>query len=677
MRRAGSTTLVFVWGVGLATGACSSSSNSGSNPNGADATATGGSIATGGTGGAPLASGGAPVASGGGAGTGGSTNSESGGSGGTPAGGTGGSGGTTVPRLDASVDAGDASASVQDASVGDAAASGGSDGGRDAATDTGASSRHVLTEIDVTPGDAVVQVVVGATGSQTFVATGKYLDGTTADLSSVATWGVASATVGAMTGATLAIPKFTAVSAVASLVTASIGTTTGTARITVVAHGAGDPVLVLPYQDPAGEKTARVAFATKITQVDAFFLADTTADMADELASFTAGYSNTVSAVANAIPGTQFGVGSMEDFPIDPYGSADPLDECGVGASAPDQPFTLMQPVTSTSSLLAAGVAALSTGGKPIGCGEDRPEAGIEALYQVATGEGLTGPSPTNVASNHSGRGGVGFRANSVPVIATISNAESHGVGETGTCKDTGEADAYAGPVATVAHSRTQLKTQLGSLCALSVGIAALDTSFDTSCSAVPYLTDLATATGARVPPVAWGTLRPAGCAQGQCCTGENGTGVAPDADGLCPLVFQIPSSGNGVASQLASGIQFAATFAAMDVPSSTTGAAGDVDGASLGSSHTTADFLTAVVPKTVTPPAASPTVPAATFDGAAFHGVTPGSTVSFDVSGKNTFVTQTEAPRLFRITVAALRDGCTTLSSHDVLVLVPATPLP
>ena len=87
------------------------------------------------------------------------------------------------------------------------------------------------------------------------------------------------------------------------------------------------------------------------------------------------------------------GAGKFEDFPINGYGDTD------CSRSDPlDQPFTLQQTITSVISLVEAGVGGYSVTIQdingddieaPVGCGADGPESNIEALYQVATGEGL------------------------------------------------------------------------------------------------------------------------------------------------------------------------------------------------------------------------------------------------------------------------------------------------
>ena len=127
------------------------------------------------------------------------------------------------------------------------------------------------------------------------------------------------------------------------------------------------------------------------------------------------------------IPDSQFGAGAFEDFPVGNYG-ATKGSECGKGGSSlPDQPLKLFSVITSDANQVQNAVNQFDTGQGPIGCGLDWPEAMIEALYQISTGEGLSGPGLTNVPANHVGVGGVGFRQGSMPVIIPITDAKDLG----------------------------------------------------------------------------------------------------------------------------------------------------------------------------------------------------------------------------------------------------------
>jgi hypothetical protein len=560
---------------------------------------------------------------------------------------------------------------------------GGDAGTNDGATGDAPVAQHTLESLAVTPTNPIVELDLNTPGSQDFQVMGYYADGVNEDLTSQVTWQVMNPSVGSMTGATLAIPAFTSADAQVSLITASFGGLTGQAQITVVAYrktGAQqDFFFILPYQDPMGQMSKPLDFATAIPALDVFFLMDTTGSMWGEINNLQMALTGTViPGIQNAVANSQFGVGALEDFPINPFGDTSGAD-CGRGGdAAPDQPFKLRQTITNNTSALTTAVNSLSNGpNAPIGCGNDWPEAGLEAIYQVATGEGLTGPSPTSVPANHTGIGGVAFRQGTMPVVVDISDAVTHGKNETGMCTSTNESVAYSGGVLSVSHSRSQTKTALANICARVVGIAAIQTSLTADCSPEEYMRDLATATGARVPPAAWDVgQRPNGCASNQCCTGQNGAGVAPDAQGLCPVVFDVSPTGTGVSTNIVTGIQMLTRFATFDVPTDKQGGTTDVDGNPLPAGHTTADFIKAVMPQSFVLPPPPPVLPNPTYDATTFHNVTPGTQVTFAVDAFNDFVMQTDSAQIFRATIRVLAGGCTPLDQRDVLILVPPMPI-
>ncbi len=562
---------------------------------------------------------------------------------------------------------------------------GGDGGGSDGTTDV----PHTLSSIEVTPTNASIELDLNMPGSQTFVALGRFQDGNDMDISAAVSWSVSNPAVGTMTGPTLAIPGFGAVTVEVSRIRAELDGITGEAQITVVAYrrsgSSQDFFFVLPYMDPAGQVAKPLDFGTTVPSLDVFFLMDTTGSMIGEITTLqNALTSVVVPGIQAAVPNTQFGAGSFEDFPVSPYGALQGA-ECNQNNNQnPDQPLHLFQTITNNIAAVQAAVGQYSTGlapnVAPIGCGADWPEAGIEGLYQVATGAGLTGPAPTSVPANTSGIGGVGYRAGTMPVVVTVTDAMMHGPGESGTCAVSGfptQVANYTGAVAAVAHSRAQTKTALANICARSVGIASFQSGLPANCSGQADLEDFATATGARVPPAAWDiAARPAGCAANQCCTNTNGTGRAPDAQGLCPLVFLTDAAGNGLGSNIVTGIRMLTRFALFDVTSERQGVTTDIAGVPLPTPRTTADFIKQVIPTGFMVPAAPPVVPNPTFDMTTFFGVTPGTRVQFDVKALNDFVPQTANAQVFRATIRVLAGGCTALDQREVLILVPPNPI-
>jgi Integrin beta chain VWA domain len=550
----------------------------------------------------------------------------------------------------------------------------GGNGGDGSIVDTGPLP-HTLSAITITPDEPIIELDLNTSAAIGFTATGNYADGVDEDLTNQVTWTLLNPAVGTLAGASLSIPGFATATAVTSKVTADYNGVQGLNQITVVAYRKSGPqqdfFFILPYQDPMGQVAKPLDFSTAIPALDVFFLMDTTGSMSGEIANLKSALTGTVvPGIQNAVTNSQFGVGAFEDFPVSPYGSTN----CA-SSNTPDQPFKLLQTITPTTSAVQTGVNALANAtGSPIGCGSDLPEAGLEGIYQVATGEGLSSPSPTSVPANHTGVGGVKFRAGTMPVVVAITDANSHGPGETSTC--TSGSQPYAGAVATVAHSRAQVKTALGNICARLVGVAAIPGG-DAGCTGQEYLEDLATTTGARVPPAAWDVgTRPAGCAANQCCTDYNGAGRAPDGDGLCPVVFRVQSNGTGLGTNIVTGIQMLTRFATFDVLRVVMGLATDVDGNALPGGHTTADFLKTIAPVSYVLPPPPPVLPPPTFDATTFHGVTPGTQVTFTIDAFNDFVPQVDHAQIFRATIQVLAGGCTPLDQRDVLILVPPTPI-
>ena len=537
-------------------------------------------------------------------------------------------------------------------------------------TDGGA---HVLSGILVTPTNPLIQLDLNSTAEQGFQVTGQYEDGTTDDQTPQATFVVSNPVVGAMNGSALAIPSFATPMAATALVTATVGTLTAQAQVTVVAYRTTGPeqdfFFILPYQDPNGDVTKPLDFSTAIPSLDVFFLMDTTGSMGPEIVTLQQALTGTVvPQIQASLANTQFGVGAFDDFPVD--GDAGQTGPDGTM----DQPFKLRQTITPTTSLVQTAVNGLTTSGSPIGSGGDTPEAGIEALYQVATGAGLTGPSPTSVPANHVGVGGVGFRASTMPVIVAISDASSHTNGADPNNPTCG--DSYATTptnLSTVAHTNAQTVTALNAICARVVGIAPQNGT----CDAEAYDTAFATATGARVPPGAWDVgTRPTGCSATQCCVGQSGVGMATDSDGLCPLVFRASTSGSGVSASVVTGIQMLTRFATFDVSNTKTGVTSDTSGNPLPLPHTTADFIKSIVPSGFTLPPAPPVVPNPTFDAVNFHNVTPRTVVAFNVNAFNDFVMPTDQAQIFSASIQVLAGGCTPLDQRTVLILVPPMPI-
>lgn len=551
---------------------------------------------------------------------------------------------------------------------------GGDDGS--GGTDAGSSQPlpHTLSGLAIDPLNTTVQIGLNATAQQAFTVTAQYADGTTEDVTQSATWTVANPAIGAFnTPPTLDVPAFTTATAISSKLTASFMGVDGIAQLTVVATRPEDFFFILPYNDPTtNPATQPLTFATSVPALDMFVLMDVTGSMGEEIANLQSALTTTViPGVKNAVANSEFGVGAFADF-VDGgnYGHA----SCNTaGGVTWDQPFHLFTPITATTADVTAGVSALAANNIPIGCGGDVPESGIEGIYQAVTGAGISGPAPNTVPPST-----IGWRSGTMPVVLAISDAPTHGKAEANNlCNAAAPVNySYDTAISASAHSRAETKMALANKCTRVIGIASVaNAATSGDCDSRSYFTDFATTTGARVPPAAWdytGT-RPTNCNATQCCTGKNGTGVAPDSDGMCPLVFQVSSgNGSGVSTGVVTGIQMLTRFATFDVNHTTAGVTTDIDGNPLPTGKTTADFLKAITPTGATVPAPPPVIAPPTFDATNFHNVTPGTQIKFNVDAYNDFVMPTDQPQIFHATIQVLAGGCTPLDQRDVLILVP-----
>ncbi|MFH1434758.1 MAG: hypothetical protein ABIJ56_03480, partial [Pseudomonadota bacterium] len=126
-----------------------------------------------------------------------------------------------------------------------------------------------------------------------------------------------------------------------------------------------------------GDET-RIEFMTAVRDVDVHINMDTTGSMGDELDTLKSTLSTTiVPAIREALPTSEFGVSTFDDFPVGEFGSA----------ADGDLPFNLHQRITSNVPMAQAALDAIE-----LHYGVDTPEAGIESLYQIATGAGTSWP---------------------------------------------------------------------------------------------------------------------------------------------------------------------------------------------------------------------------------------------------------------------------------------------
>ncbi len=419
----------------------------------------------------------------------------------------------------------------------------------------------------------------------------------------------------------------------------------------------------MPYQDAPSPPDDTLDFATDVSQADVAFAMDTTGSMGEEIGNLKTSVSSLVSSVRSQIPNTGFAVAEYKDFPTGTYGNAG------------DQPFHLFHRVMTANT--AAGLASIQAqvNNYAASGGYDSPEGGWEAMYQLASGAGVTvgnanvpafNPATAYPTAPPAGEqtgtiGGVGFRAGSLPIAVWMTDACNHN-------SALGYAYSFSG-----AATRA---TAVSALQALSARvIAVISTPQVGGCGTDDARIDAGYAvnqTGAVVPPDAWGPSgsRPSGCAVGQCCTGINGAGEAAQG-GMCPLLFRVNgSNGAGLGTSVATAIKVLASYVVLDVG----GQAQDDPSDSVDAVAAFVDRIEAN-PTAGAPCASGLTAVDTNADtiNDTFDNVNPGTTVCFDVVPKmNTTVPALDTPQMFKASVVVEGDGVTVLDTRDVYFLVP-----
>jgi hypothetical protein len=400
----------------------------------------------------------------------------------------------------------------------------------------------------------------------------------------------------------------------------------------------GNFVFVVPYEMAPTPERATLDFATTISRADVVFSMDTTGSMGGALENLKAGLSaQIVPDLQIQIPDIAIGITNYEDVPTGSFGSPG------------DLPFELGSPVTADIMDAQAALTAMFLGG-----GGDGPESGIEALFQIATGAGMSWPADT--VSGFPG-GSVApfdmmFRPGAFPIIIQISDAENH------------SAETY-GTFVPEAASRQDAFDALEAISARVIMVNVGQSSF-----ALTDHLEIVTRTGAVVPPSAFGDT-------GECLTGLAGAPQAAVA-GECPLLFNVDGTGTGLGSSIVDAVQALAGSASLDIdarPVNEEGNPNDVNAVEA--------FLERVTPNT------SPATATMCVSGLAvedrlggdgeddtFIDVNGGVRVCFDVVPKmNTTVMPTSEPQLFRARIDVYGDNITVLDDRAVWFVVPPKP--
>jgi predicted small lipoprotein YifL len=410
---------------------------------------------------------------------------------------------------------------------------------------------------------------------------------------------------------------------VASIV-AGCGAKTGLEAPDVAMDAAGDadtssdvvsedarPLCVEPAQDDAMVDPLRVdlSIEARLAAADVLFVIDRTGSMSEEIENIRASLRSViVPGLIRTIPDLNLGLVTYSDFPIDPYGSSD------------DRVFSLERPMGREFTALQGALGAVMARG-----GGDSPEALTEALYQVATGEGLRADGRTRPFWIEPAGGcrvpGIGYacvRPRATPIIVAITDAPTHN----------GPGNRYPYepfPISSIdrPHSYAQ-------------AVAALNTML-----------------GAKVIGINSGVGIENGRADLEAFARDT---RSLGADGR-PLVFDINPDGTGLSEQVVSSVARLANEVRLDV------SARAVDGDGSGG----AALVLGVVPLSATPMSNVQRI-----ENNVFVGVVPGTRLRFDLLIDRARIVRRAMAQRYLIRVEFLEGGRPTLGSRDVLLYVP-----
>jgi hypothetical protein len=440
----------------------------------------------------------------------------------------------------------------------------------------------------------------------------------------------------------------------------SIGSDPCDPNDTVRDHGV-EFFFVLPYK--AAEQKETLRFVPTVKKADVFFNVDTTGSMTGVISSLKSGLDTVITATRARVSDSGFGVASFEDYPVYPYGSTG------------DEPFHLFSGETGNATDAQAATDMLALGG-----GSDGPEAGYEALFQVADGSGIDGAGGTFGPFKKAGRiGGAQFRPSALPIVVHATDAPGHDL------VATAGNDAY--PTNFNAHGRV---AALGAL--QGIGARVITIQNGSATDTTTQLTEISEVTRAVVPSCSFKTSETAWrCGTNQCCL-PNATAPTTDDDGnpVCILRYQINNDGSGLADVAADGIDAIIKYTKFDVYAATRD---DGDSATPDTSAFVGkveanspddDFKPPLEPEFSCNPVPKPAkFKSADYDNG-FTGFAVGSSSAdreganlfFSVHARNTTVKETAEPQMFRSYIDIVDDQTgTVLDTQDVVVIVPALP--
>ncbi|MBX7197100.1 MAG: hypothetical protein K1X94_33940 [Sandaracinaceae bacterium] len=399
-------------------------------------------------------------------------------------------------------------------------------------------------------------------------------------------------------------------SAIAATLAAGCGAKTGLEAPDVSIDASVVPDAAMPPREcievPRGEQRvlASLTLPAHLRVADVMFVIDTSASMRDEIEAVRRGLRDrVVPGVRAAIPDAWFGVALFGEFPVFPHAR----EGADVG------PYLLRTPVTND-----VGRVEVALEDTPVWGNLDDPEASVEAVYQVSTGEGLAPFIPASLGCPSGGSGGACFRPDSFHVVLLVTDAPMHN-GPPGV-EPIAPYEFMPAP-----HTYAQALAALATADAIVVGLGASD------------------------------SLRPSPMPHLRALSRDSG---AVDATGE-PLAFDIGGSGDGIGDQVVSAIERLAEGVPLEVDAIVEDRPGD-----------TIDARALVV--AIRPRSADPASGVVSMDATTFHGVRPGTRLTFELEIDASSLGPSTMRREIPARVVLRESGRARLDSIDVVIVLP-----
>lgn len=294
------------------------------------------------------------------------------------------------------------------------------------------------------------------------------------------------------------------------------------------------------YEDPSAflQLNRTVTFAPLEFPIDVYLLVDLTGSFLDDLPRFKEEAPKLITNLKAAHSDIRFGLGKFQDYPINPFGSA----ELG------DVAYERLLNLGSDTDLLLETIRNLATEEEK---GLDEPESQLVALYQAATGEGqelsAEGYPEASIPPNQQ----ASFRADAVKVIVLWTDAPFHLPGDSGDIPYPGpsftktvEALLKGGIVAIPGSS------SVGQVSAAAASSPIKVIGMTLGSGAIDDLRRISTETGAIAPP------------EGVDCDGDGTTDISAGE----PLVCRLAPEGGGISGAITAAVSAVPQFEYSDL---------------------------------------------------------------------------------------------------------------